>query len=146
MSRYLKFSSGLMWAYFAISVWIASGCTASAQSVKLACGGSYRVYPPEEPMEGTVAPTASSVDLASNTIVTPLGEYRISSVSDEQLFFDKPATPTFNFVTHGSLDRVTGKMLIRWLRPEEDAKEKSLQTAHMARYAEFTCSAARRLF
>jgi hypothetical protein len=103
------------------------------------------MYPPEEPMETNIAPTASSVDLVSRVVTTPLGEYRISSIDDGQIFFDKPASPSFNFVTHGSLDRVTGKMMIRWLRPEEDAKEKALQTVHMARYAEFTCSAAKRL-
>jgi len=98
-------------------------------------------------MDATVAPTASSVDLVSKTITTPLGEYRISRVEDEQIFFDKPASPTFNFVTHGTLDRSTGKMLIRWLRPEEDAKAQVLgQMAHMARYAEFMCSIAKRLF
>lgn len=98
-------------------------------------------------MDATVAPTASSVNLASKKITTPLGEYRISRVEDEQLFFDKPASPTFNFVTHGTLDRLTGRMLIRWVRPEEDARAQVVgQAAHMARYAEFMCSAAKRLF
>jgi hypothetical protein len=136
----------IKYACLAMSFWIATGCLASAQAVSLACGGTYHVYPPEEPMEGTVAPTASSVDIADKRINTPLGEYRISSIDGEQIFFDKPATATFNFVTHGSLDRVTGKMMIRWLRPEDDAKERALQTVHMARYADFTCSAAKRLF
>jgi hypothetical protein len=131
---------------FAMAFLIASACPASAQAVNLACGGVYHVYPPEEPLEATVAPTASSVDLANKAITTPLGEYRISSINDVQIFFDNPASPSFNFVAHGSLDRVTGKMMIRWLRPEEDVREKSLQTVHMARYAELTCSAAKRLF
>jgi hypothetical protein len=98
-------------------------------------------------MDATVAPTASSVDLASKKITTPLGEYRISRIKDEQIFFDKAASPTFNFVTHGSLDRVTGRMLIQWMRPEEDAKAPVVgQTVQMARYAEFMCAAAQRLF
>jgi hypothetical protein len=105
------------------------------------------MYAPEEPMDATLEPTASSVDLASKKITTPLGEYRISRIEDAQPYFDKPASPTFNFVTHGTLDRTTGKMLIQWLRPEEVAKAQVVgQTAHMARYAEFTCSAAKRLF
>jgi hypothetical protein len=104
------------------------------------------MYAPEDPMDATLEATSSSVDLASKTITTPLGEYRISQIGDEQLFFDKPASPTFNFVTHGTLDRTTGKMLIRWMRPEEDAKAQVGQTAHMARYAELMCSAAKRLF
>jgi hypothetical protein len=119
---------------------------AFAQTVDLACGGEYHVYAPEEPTAATVAPTASSVDLASKKITTPLGTYRISRIEEERLFFDKPASTTFNFVTHGMLDRMTGKMLIRWLRPEEDVKEMAGQTMHMARYAEFMCSAAKWLF
>jgi hypothetical protein len=121
----------------AASLGIASDA-ASAQTVNLARGGVYYMYAPEEPMDATLESTASSVDLAS--IAFP--ELRM------QLYFGKPASPTtFNFVTHGTLDRTTGKMLIRWLRPEEDAKAQVVgQTAHMARYAEFTCSAAKRLF
>jgi hypothetical protein len=82
---------------------IAWGGSAFGQAVNLACGGVYHIYAPEEPMDATVAPTASSVDLASKKITTPLGEYRISRVDDDQIFFDRPASPTFNFVTHGML-------------------------------------------
>jgi hypothetical protein len=120
---------------------------ALAQAVDLACGGEYHMYAPEEPMDTTVAPTASSVDVASKKIITPLGTYRISRIEEERLFFDKSPSPTFNFVTHGSLDRLTGRMLIQWVRPEEDAKPRTVgQTMQMARYAEFMCSAAKRLF
>ena len=136
----------IAFTFLAASVAIASDA-ASAQTVNLVCGGAYHMYAPEEPMDATLEPTASSVDLANKRIITPLGEYRISRVEDAQLYFDKPGSPTFNFVTHGTLARTTGKMLIRWMRPEEDAKAQVIgQTAHMARYAEFTCSTAKRLF
>jgi hypothetical protein len=123
-----------------------SGGSAFAQAVNLTCGGVYHMYAPEEPMVSTVAPTASSVDLAGRKVTTPLGEYRISRVQDEQLLFDQPASSNFNFVTHGTLDRSTGEMLIQWLRPEEDAKHGVGQMAHMARYAKFMCTTAKRLF
>jgi len=123
-----------------------SGCAASAETVNLACGGVFHLYEPER-MDSSVAPTASAVDLASKKITTPLGEYRISRVDEEQLTFGAPAAPGFNFVTHGTLDRLSGRMLIRWFRPEEDAKAQVVgQSANMARYAEFTCAAAKRLF
>jgi hypothetical protein len=59
---------------------------------------------------------------------------------------DGPASREFNFVTHGSLDRLTGKMVIIWLRPEQDAKYKVGQMENMARFAVFKCSTAKRLF
>ena len=141
-----RFCRNARLACLASLIAIAWGGSAFGQAVNLACGGVYHVYAPEEPMEATVAPKASSVDLASKKITTPLGEYRISRVDDDQIFFDRPASPTFNFVTHGTLDRSTGKMLIQWLRPEEDAKMGNGQMTHMARYAEFMCSIAKRLF
>jgi hypothetical protein len=132
----------IKYACLTISFWIATGCLASAQVVSLACGGTYHVYPLEEPMEGTVAPTASSVVLADKRINTSLGEYRISSVDGEQIFFDKqPATPALNFVTHGGLDRVTGKMMIGGCARTMMAKKKPCGRCIWL----FTCSAAKRL-
>jgi hypothetical protein len=145
MSLCTRFFRNTLLACLASLIAVASGCTASAQAVNLACGGIYHIYAPEEAVDATVAPTASSVDLTSKKITTPLGEYRVSRVEDEQIFFDRPASPNFNFVTHGTLDRSTGKMLIQWLRPEEDVKLGNGQMTHMARYAEFMCSIAKRL-
>jgi len=89
---------------------------------------------------------ASSKDLASKEITTPLGTYRLSQIEENKLMFDRPATREFNLVTHGSLDRVTGKMVIIWIRPEQDAKYKFGQLEKMTRLAEFRCSTAKRLF
>jgi hypothetical protein len=122
-------------------------CPASAQTVNLACGGMMHHYPPEERIDSTVASTASSVDLTSKKVVTPIGEYRITGSSDGQISFGAPATANFDLVTTGTLDRTTGRMLIRWYRPEEYAKSQIVgQTVHMLRYAEFSCSTATRLF
>jgi hypothetical protein len=104
-------------------------------------------YPPEQRIDVTVAATASTVDLSTKWIVTPIGEYRISRVSEEQIAFGAPATQGFDLVTNGTLDRLTGKMLIMWYRPEEYAKSQTVgQSSHMARYAELMCSTATRLF
>ncbi len=97
-------------------------------------------------MDANFPPTASAVDLASNEITTPLGTYRLSRIEENKLTFDAPATRDFNLVTHGSLDRLTGKMVILWLRPEQDVKYRAGKLENMARLAEFMCSTAKRLF
>jgi hypothetical protein len=122
-----------------------AGGSAFAQAVNLTCDGQLHVYEPER-ISATVSPTASAVDLANNEITTPLGTYRLSRIEENKLTFDGPATRELNLVTHGSLDRLTGKMVIIWLRPEQDAKYKAGQLDKMARLAEFKCSTAKRLF
>ncbi|MBR0792146.1 hypothetical protein JQ631_23935 [Bradyrhizobium manausense] len=116
-----------------------------AQAVNLTCRGRYHVYPPEESIDASLPPSASSVDLAAKRIVTPLGAYTLSQIDEDQLTFDAPASPTFGFITHGTLDRVTGKMLIWWFLPPEYERFKGNRSAHAARYAELECSIARRL-
>ena len=61
----------IAFTFLAASVAIASDA-ASAQTVNLVCGGAYHMYAPEEPMDATLEPTASSVDLANKRIITPL--------------------------------------------------------------------------
>ena len=108
----------------------------------LSCGGLMHFYPPEEPMDLNVPPGASSVDFPNNKIVTPMGEFRLSRIDEQQITFDAPATSSFNYVTRGTLDRSSGRMQIMWLRPEQDAKTRAVgQSAQMARYAEFICVA-----
>jgi hypothetical protein len=105
-----------------------------AQAVNLTCVGELHIYEPER-MDANVDPTASAVDLASKEITTPLGTFRLSRIEENKLTFDGPATREFNLVTDGSLDRLTGKMVIMWLRPEQDAKYKIGQLETMARHA-----------
>jgi hypothetical protein len=140
-----RFRRNTLFACLASLIAAGSGGSAFAQAVNLTCGGELHIYEPER-MDATVNPTASAVDLASNEITTPLGTYRLSRIEENKLTFDGPATREFNLVTHGSLDRLTGKMVIIWLRPEQDAKYKIGQLENMARLAEFKCSTAKRLF
>jgi hypothetical protein len=140
-----RFCRNTLLACFASLIAAASGGPVLAQAVNLTCGGELHIFEPDR-MDATVNPTASAVDVASNEITTPLGTYRLSRIEENKLTFDAPATRDFNLVTHGSLDRLTGKMVILWLRPEQDAKYRVGQLENMARFAEFKCSTAKRLF
>jgi hypothetical protein len=145
MPQRTRFCRNTLFACLASLIAAGSGGSAFAQAVNLTCVGELHIYEPER-IDATVDPTASAVDLASKEITTPLGTFRLSRIEENRLTFDGAATREFNLVTHGSLDRLTGKMVITWLRPEQDAKYKIGELNNMARYAELRCSIAKRLF
>jgi hypothetical protein len=119
--------------------------SAGAQTTNLSCSGTLHVFEPDR-FDASMAPTSSVVDLAGRKITTPLGTYRISSVHESGIMFGAAPSPDFNFVTFGSLDRLTGKMLISWMTSEQHTKLQAGQTAQASRSAEFNCTAAQRLF
>lgn len=119
--------------------------SASAQAANLSCSGTLRVYRPDS-FNATVPPTSTTVDLASRSITTPLGTYRINFVSESGVMFGAEPTPSSNFVTFGSLDRLTGKMLISWMTSEEHTKFQAGKSAQASRSAELNCTVAQRLF
>jgi len=61
-------------------------------------------------MDATLEPTSSSVDVA-NKDHHPLGEYRISELRMPTLLSTSLRALLSILVTHGTLDRTTGKML-----------------------------------
>ena len=116
--------------------------TAFAGPINLMCGGTMNQYQPKR-IEGTVAPGATVVDLDQNRIETPVGRFRISTVTDTSISFDDPGK---QLVVFGTLDRLSGAMTVSWRTAEEDAKMKANMSAQNSMYAELQCSASKRLF
>ena len=116
---------------------------ANAQTTNLVCGGEFHEYEPRH-VESTVAPTAATVDIANSRITTPLGMFRITSVSEAGVGFEDAGNNRFKVT--GYVDRVSGQMTISWRRPEEEAKVQAGMPAHNSMFAELACSAAKRLF
>ncbi|WP_157839366.1 hypothetical protein [Bradyrhizobium diazoefficiens] len=123
----------------------ASITPADADPANLSCSGILHVYRPER-FDASVAATTTTVDLAARKITTPLGVYRITSIHEAGIMFGADPSPDFNFVTFGSLDRSTGKMLLNFMTSEQHARLLANEAAQSARAAEFDCVAAQRLF
>jgi hypothetical protein len=111
--------------------------TAPASAIDLTCGGVMHTYSPRH-VEGTVATQATVVDLENRDIVTPVGEFNITTASENSISFGGVSPSYPGLTIFGTLDRVTGHMTIFWRKPGDDA--------HMAMYSELNCSKANRLF
>lgn len=121
-------------AIFAASLTLAIS-TAPADAVDLTCSGVMHTYGASH-MEGTVEPGATVVDLGAKHMTTPIGDFRITGVSEGSVAFDDPAEK--RLIVFGTLDRISGRMTVLW----RDAKRPS----KLARYSELQCSTAKRLF
>jgi hypothetical protein len=108
---------------------------APAEAVDLSCTGVMHTYEMKQ-KEGTVDPGAAVVDLEHKTIATPVGSFRITTISDDSISFDDPRSK--QLVVFGTLDRISGLMRVFWRHPEDNSK--------MAMYSELKCSPAKRLF
>lgn len=106
-----------------------------AWAIDLSCKGMMHTYG-STPMEGAVEPGATVVDLDQKSITTPIGDFRITTVTDASVSFDDPTEK--RLVVFGTLDRISGRMTVFWRNPRDNTK--------MARYGELQCSAAKRLF
>jgi hypothetical protein len=115
---------------------------ASAQTVNLVCGGTFRQYDPEQ-RTVTVPPAATTVGLAQMLISTPVGQYRISKVEETKISLGEERQ---DFFVRGTLDRLTGKMDIFWERPAERAKRLAGSSSKLAGSIELQCSVPKRLF
>ena len=133
-------------SFVPVVVWIsdpAFGCTAEA--IDLTCSGVMHTYGVRH-IEGTVGPGATIVDLEQQRITTPVGKFRITSISDASISFDQSYGEHWNtysgfqeeLAVFGTLGRVSGHMTVFWRNPKDNAK--------MAMYSELECSAAKRLF
>ncbi|KJC40069.1 hypothetical protein UP09_23770 [Bradyrhizobium sp. LTSP885] len=110
----------------------------SANATDLTCAGTMNTYQPKR-VEATIEPGATVVDLAARHIVTPIGDFDITSVSQGSISFGGDNTPSYRGLTvFGTLDRVSGHMTVFWRKPGD--------AAHAAMYAELNCSTAKRLF
>lgn len=109
--------------------------TTPANAVDLSCTGVMRTYEMKQ-KEGTVDPGAAVIDLEHKTIATPVGSFRITTISDDSISFDDPKSR--DLVVFGTLDRISGLMRVFWRHPNDDSR--------MAMIAELKCSAAKRLF
>jgi hypothetical protein len=105
------------------------------EAIDLSCQGAMHTYEMKQ-KEGTVDPGAAVVDLERKRIATPVGSFRITTISDDSISFDDPNSK--QLVVFGTLDRISGLMRVFWRHPEDNSKA--------AMYAELKCSAAKRLF
>jgi hypothetical protein len=103
-----------------------------AKAIDLNCSGEMHTYGSRH-IEGTVSPGATIVDLEKRSISTPVGDFRITNISEGSISFDDPARFVF-----GTLDRMSGEMKVFWRNPEDKSK--------MARYGELKCLAAKHPF
>jgi hypothetical protein len=109
---------------------------APAEAIDLSCKGVMHTYEMEQ-KQGTVGPGAAVVDLERKRIATPVGNFRITTISDESIAFDDPTSK--ELVVFGTLDRISGAMNVFWRHPGGD-------NSHAAMYADLKCFAAKRLF
>jgi len=109
---------------------------APAEAIDLSCQGVMNTYEMER-KQGTVGPGAAVVDLEHKRIATPVGSFRITTISEDSISFDDPTSK--ELVDFGTLDRISGAMNVFWRHPGED-------NSHAAMYADLKCSAAKRLF
>ena len=104
---------------------------APAAATDLSCEGVMHTYEMKQ-KEGTVDPGAAVVDLEHKRIATPVGSFRITTISDDSISFDDPNSK--QLVVFGTLDRISGLMRVFWRHPEDNSKA--------AMYAELKCSSA----
>jgi hypothetical protein len=115
---------------------------APAEAIDLSCRGIMHTYAMEK-QQGTVDPGAAVVDLEKKRIATPVGNFRITNISEESVTFDDPSS---KFLGFGTLDRVTGAMNVFWRTAAQEAKVKAGLSSVSEMYADLKCSAAKRLF
>ena len=115
---------------FALAIGIAP-----ARAIDLTCRGEMHYYESKH-IEVTIPPGAAIVDLEKRSITTPLGDFRITVVSEGSISFSDPAEKWL--IVSGTLDRMSGLMRVFWQNPKDNTK--------MARYGELKCSTAKRLF
>jgi hypothetical protein len=84
------------------------------------------------------------IDLDGGHIATPFGHFRVTKVEETLIHFGDSGLQQFK--AFGSLDRMTGKTQIFWLRAEEHAKMQAGQSSQLSRSVELNCSVAKRLF
>jgi hypothetical protein len=108
---------------------------APAAAIDLSCKGVMHTYEMEQ-KEGAVDPGAAVVDLEQKRIATPVGNFRITTISEDSISFDDPSSK--QLVVFGTLDRISGLMRVFWRHPNDNSRA--------AMYAELKCSAAKRLF
>jgi hypothetical protein len=106
-----------------------------AEAIDLSCQGVMHTYEMKQ-KEGTVDPGAAVVDLEHKRIATPVGSFRITTISDDSISFDDPNSK--QLVVFGTLDRISGLMRVFWHHPGDNSQA--------AMYAELKCSTAKRLF
>ena len=109
---------------------------APAEAVDLICSGGTHTYGSNH-TAAAVPPGAAIVDLENGSIKTPVGNFHITTVSDDSISFDDPAKK--QLVLHGTLDRWTGLMRVFWRNPAGDDTQAVM-------YSELKCSIAKRLF
>jgi hypothetical protein len=108
---------------------------APAAAIDLICSGAMHTYGSNH-NAAAVPPGAAIVDLENRSISTPVGNFHITTVSDDSISFDDPAKK--QLVLHGTLDRWTGLMRVFWRNPGDDTQA--------VMYSELKCSIAKRLF
>jgi hypothetical protein len=101
---------------------------APAEAIDLSCQGVMHTYEMKQ-KEGTVDAGAAVVDLEQKHIATPVGSFRITTISDDSISFDDPKLR--EFVVFGTLDRISGLMRVFWRHPNDNSKA--------AMYAELKC-------
>ena len=108
---------------------------APAAAIDLICSGAMHTYGSNH-NAATVPPGAAIVDLENRSISTPVGNFHITTVSDDSISFDDPTKK--QLVLHGTLDRWSGLMRVFWRNPGDDTQA--------VMYSELKCSIAKRLF
>ena len=108
---------------------------APAAAIDLICSGAMHTYGSNH-NAAAVPPGAAIVDLENRSISTPVGNFHITTVSDDSISFDDPTKK--QLVLHGTLDRWTGLMRVFWRNPGDDTQA--------VMYSELKCSIAKRLF
>jgi hypothetical protein len=77
---------------------------APAEAIDLSCKGVMHTYNNPAHREGTVEPGAAVVDLEQKRIATPVGSFRITTISDDSISFDDPRSK--QLVVFGTLGSV----------------------------------------
>jgi hypothetical protein len=108
--------------------------TSFAPTVDLTCSGVMHNYGSNHDA-AAVPPGAAIVDLENRTISAPVGNFRITTVSDDSISFDDPAKK--QLVLFGTLDRCSGLMRVFWRNPGDDTQA--------VMYSELKCSTLRSL-
>jgi hypothetical protein len=136
-----KMSKGLaaFAAATAAAMHLALNNPASAQVIDLVCGGTYLA----EKITADVAPAATRIDLEQRLISTPAGKFRISRIGETTISINEEGP---DLILSGSLDRLTGKLMIFGYRPAEFAKLRAGSSAKFATLIELQCSVPKRLF
>jgi hypothetical protein len=87
-----------------------------ARAIDLTCSGVMHSYGAKH-LQGTVEPQATVVNLDEKYITTPVGEFDITSVSENSVSFGGTSSSYPGLTIFGTLDRVTGHMTVFWRKP-----------------------------